>query len=92
MTWSKFLDYAEEVITVNVSEAKARLTELIHRAESGERVLISRRNHPMIELRCIETNPIRPRPQFGLCAGEFVVPPDFDSPLSEDVLGLFEGE
>ena len=80
------------MITVNVSEAKARLTELIHRAESGEQVLISRRNQPIIELRCIEEKPTRPRPQFGLCAGEFVVPADFDSPLPEDVLGLFDGE
>ena len=92
MTRSKFLDYPDEVITVNVSEAKARLIELIHRAESGERVVISRRNHPVIELWCIKERPTRPRPQFGLCAGEFVVPPDFDGPLPEDVLGLFQGE
>lgn len=27
---------------------------------------------------------------FGLCAGEFVVPDDFDEPLPQDVLELFE--
>lgn len=31
-----------------------------------------------------------PRP-FGLCAGEFTVPDDFDAPLPEDLLALFEG-
>jgi hypothetical protein len=32
---------------------------------------------------------LRPRP-FGLAAGEFVVPDDFDEPLPEDVLRDFE--
>ena len=31
-----------------------------------------------------------PRP-YGLCAGEFTVPDDFDAPLPEDVLSDFEG-
>jgi len=26
---------------------------------------------------------------FGLCAGEFTVPDDFDDPLAEDILHLF---
>ena len=29
---------------------------------------------------------------FGLCAGEFVVPEDFDAPLSEEILKAFEGK
>ena len=33
-------------------------------------------------------NAIRP---FGLCAGDFVVPDDFDKPLPEDILSAFEG-
>ncbi|MEZ4510632.1 MAG: hypothetical protein R3C62_02055 [Chloroflexota bacterium] len=32
-----------------------------------------------------------PRP-YGLCAGEFVVPGDFDEALPEDILTTFEGE
>lgn len=28
---------------------------------------------------------------FGLCAGEFVVPDDFDEALPEDILSAFEG-
>lgn len=28
---------------------------------------------------------------FGLCAGEFVVPNDFDAPLPEEILSAFEG-
>jgi hypothetical protein len=33
--------------------------------------------------------PLRP---FGLCAGEFTVPDDFDAPLPEEILGAFEGK
>jgi len=29
---------------------------------------------------------------FGLCAGDFVVPDDFDAPLPEDKLNAFEGK
>jgi len=29
---------------------------------------------------------------FGLCAGEFVVPENFDEPLPEDILSAFEGK
>ncbi len=35
--------------------------------------------------------PKQPRP-IGLCAGEFVVPDDFDAPLPHDILELFEGK
>ncbi|MCE7869776.1 type II toxin-antitoxin system prevent-host-death family antitoxin [bacterium CPR1] len=79
------------MVVVNVSEAKARLTELLQRAESGERVLIARRNEPIVELRLIASRPsVEPRP-FGLCAGELQVPDDFDEPLPEDILRAFEG-
>jgi predicted DNA-binding antitoxin AbrB/MazE fold protein len=32
----------------------------------------------------------RPRP-YGLCAGQFTVPDDFDQPLPENILREFEG-
>jgi hypothetical protein len=36
-----------------------------------------------------QTKTFRP---FGLCAGEFTVPDDFDAPLPEDILRAFEGQ
>jgi hypothetical protein len=29
---------------------------------------------------------------YGLCAGQFVVPDDFDAPLPDDILAAFEGD
>jgi antitoxin (DNA-binding transcriptional repressor) of toxin-antitoxin stability system len=80
------------MIIVNVSEAKAQLTRLLQRAEAGEQVFISRRNEPVVELRLVQAKVERPKPQFGLCAGEFKVPDDFDDPLPDDILAAFNGE
>ena len=49
-----------------------------------------------VGLRIAELRPITPsskqlRP-FGLCAGEFTVPDDFDAPLPEEILNAFEGK
>ncbi|MDJ0729360.1 MAG: hypothetical protein QNJ33_05130 [Crocosphaera sp.] len=44
----------------------------------------------MDELKPIVNNKqLRP---FGLCAGEFTVPENFDDPLPEDILNAFEGQ
>jgi hypothetical protein len=39
----------------------------------------------------IRTHHLTQRRPFGLCAGEFVVPDDFDDPLPEEILRDFEG-
>ena len=86
-----FLVYTDIVTIINVSDAKAQLTSLVQRAEAGERIFIARRNTPVVELKVVAPEPARPRPQFGLCAGEFRVPDGFDDPLPDDMLNLFEG-
>jgi antitoxin (DNA-binding transcriptional repressor) of toxin-antitoxin stability system len=78
------------MISVNASEAKARLTELVQRAENGEQVIIARRNQPVLELRLLVKPTTKKRPQFGLSAGLFKVPEDFDQPLPHELLDLFE--
>jgi len=36
--------------------------------------------------------PVKNLRPFGLCAGDFVVPNDFDEPLPNEILKTFEGE
>lgn len=43
-------------VNLNVQEAKTRLSELLHRVEAGEEVVISRAGRPIAELR-----PLAPR-------------------------------
>ena len=78
------------MITVNIADAKSRLAEYLRRVEAGETVTIARRNQPIAELRGL-TQPLRTQRPVGLCAGDFVVPDDFDGPLPSSVLNGFEG-
>ncbi len=75
---------------VNVHEAKARLSEYLARVETGETVVICRRNRPIAELRALAPTRIEPRP-IGLAKGLFEVPESFSEPLSEDLIAGFEG-
>jgi hypothetical protein len=38
----------------------------------------------------VSPSPKEPRP-YGLCAGEFTTPDDFDAPLPDEFLDAFEG-
>lgn len=44
--------------TINLADAKARLSELVERAEAGERIVITKRGKPVLELT---------RPKAELC-------------------------
>ena len=65
-------------------------TSYLHQVEAGESIIVIQAGQPIAEIRPIALPVKRPRP-FGLCAGEFVVPDDFDAPLPEDILNAFEG-
>jgi prevent-host-death family protein len=62
---------------------------LLDRVEAGERLIVSRGGRPVAELRPVGS-PRSVPPTFGLTAGAFVVPEDFDCPLPEDVVNGFE--
>jgi len=78
------------MIVVNIFEAKAKLSEYLDMAAQGERVLICKRNRPIVELHAIQSARTTPRP-IGLARGRVSVPPSFFEPLPKDVLGAFEG-
>lgn len=75
---------------VTVDEIQRDPLRYLQRVEAGEVLVIIRSNKPIAELRPIDSSKqLRP---FGLCAGEFTVPDDFDAPLPEDLLSAFEGK
>jgi prevent-host-death family protein len=78
------------MIVVNIFEAKAKLSEYLDMAAHGERVLICKRNRPVVELHAVESARTSPRP-LGLGRGRMTVPSSFFEPLPEDVLREFEG-
>jgi prevent-host-death family protein len=76
---------------VNIAEAKARLSDLLDEVERGETVVIARRNKPVAELRAVPKRSKELRP-WGLYKGQFTVPDNFNDPLPDDLLRLFNGE
>ena len=77
------------MLTVNVHEAKTQLSRLLQAVEAGEEVLIARAGQPVARL--VGLAPVAARRRFGMLAGRYTVPPDFDAPLPADVQALFDG-
>jgi len=52
--------------TVNLATAKAQLSELIYRAESGEEILVTRHGQPVVRISAVEQpkKPIASRAEF----------------------------
>lgn len=52
--------------TVNLATAKAQLSELIYRAESGEEILVTRHGQPVVRISAVEQpkKPVESRAAF----------------------------
>jgi antitoxin (DNA-binding transcriptional repressor) of toxin-antitoxin stability system len=70
---------------VSVEEIKCDVLAFLHRIQAGETLVVSQAGKPLAEVKPLvtATNGLRPS---GLCAGEFVVPDNFDDPLPEEIL------
>jgi antitoxin (DNA-binding transcriptional repressor) of toxin-antitoxin stability system len=81
------------MVTIDVDEFADRPLDALRRVEVGEIVLILCDNIPVAQLQPAATLNAKPtlRP-FGLAHGLFTVPDDFDAPLPENEIKLFEGE
>lgn len=75
---------------VNVHEAKARLSEYLAAVERGEEIVIARRNRPVARLVRIEPDKPKRRRPFGLAKGMGRVPDDFNAPMDDEELALWE--
>ena len=76
------------MISVNVHEAQTHLSRLLKRVAAGEEILISKAGTPMAKLMPISKPQANRVP--GLDKGVIQIPDDFDAPLPDDVLELFE--
>ncbi|HYT93210.1 MAG TPA: hypothetical protein VEL76_31115 [Gemmataceae bacterium] len=77
--------------TINIDEIQRDPLGYLRRVEDGETFVVLRDERPVAEIKPIAALPQQPRP-FGLCAGQFTVPDDFDRPLPEDILKDFGGQ
>jgi prevent-host-death family protein len=72
-------------VTVNVQEAKTRLSELLVRVEHGEEVVIARAGRPVARLQPVEKAQPRSFGGYALSVTEA-----FLEPLPEDELAAWE--
>jgi antitoxin (DNA-binding transcriptional repressor) of toxin-antitoxin stability system len=75
-------------MNVSIEDVKRDPDAILDRVLDGETLVVTDHDRPVAEIRPIEAVR-RPRP-FGLAAGTFTVPDDFDDPLPEEILRDFE--
>ncbi len=76
------------MVQVNVHEAKTHLSRLLDRVAGGEEVVIAKAGKPVARL--IPCNPPQQNRTPGQDVGSVKIAEDFDAPLPEDILSLFE--
>lgn len=74
---------------ITIDEIKHDLTVYLQRVGQGETLVVTQAGKPFAEIKPITNGALALRP-FGLCAGEFTVPDDFDEPLPDSILCEFE--
>ena len=74
--------------SVGVHEAKTHLSRLIEEVAAGEEIVITRRG---VEVARLVPGRAPKTRQFGRDRDLLVIPDDFDAPLPDDLLDLFEG-
>jgi len=72
---------------VNIHEAKTQFSMLLRRVAAGEEITIANRGVPVARLVPVP-GPMR---KLGIYRGRLKIPDDFDAPLPDEILDLFEG-
>jgi prevent-host-death family protein len=72
---------------VNIHEAKTQFSMLLRRVAVGEEVTIANRGVPVARLVPVP----EPMRKLGAYRGTLKIPDDFDAPLPDEILDLFEG-
>ena len=79
------------MITISIDEIQRDISGFLNLVQAGNTLLIVQADEPIAEIKPVSNKVKQLRP-FALCAGEFVVPDDFNEPLPEEILNQFEGE
>ncbi len=69
------------MVAINIQHAKTHLSRYAKRVKAGETILLCDRNKPFAEIRPLPV--ARRRVRLGVFKGEFVVPENFNDPLSK---------
>jgi prevent-host-death family protein len=73
---------------VNIHAAKTHLSRLVEDAAAGEEIVIAKSGKPLARLVSLQEPP--KKRVLGRLRGKIIVPDDFDAPLPDEILSLFE--
>ena len=75
--------------SVNIYDAKTRLSQLADTAAAGQHVVVSRNGKPLVRITRLKDN--KRAITFGVLKGKLKVPKHFDAPLPASTIAEFEG-
>ena len=74
---------------ISMHQAKSSLSQLVHRAENGETIVIGAYGKAQAKIVPADFQRVMPK-KIGVLAGKLNVPDDFDGELPEEVISEFE--
>ena len=77
--------------SVNMHDAKTRLSQLVARAAKGEAFIIAKAGKPVARVTAYDSPEESQQKRIGFMAGEFTVPDDFDRMGQDEIAEMFGG-
>lgn len=74
---------------INIHEAKTHFSEVVNAATVGREIFIAKAGKPVAKL--VPLKPKKPKVRFGVLKGKIKFADDFDKPLPDEIIDLFEG-
>ncbi|MEX1200369.1 MAG: type II toxin-antitoxin system prevent-host-death family antitoxin [Methylophaga sp.] len=77
--------------SVNMHEAKTRLSQLVAKVAQGESFVIAKAGKPVAKVTAVDSPGPGEQKRLGFLAGQFKVPDDFDRIGHQEIAEMFRG-
>ncbi len=77
--------------SVNIHEAKTRLSQLLAKVAQGESFVIAKAGKPVAKVTAIDSPESGKQKRLGFLTGQFKIPDDFDRIGYEEIDEMFRG-
>lgn len=75
--------------SVNMHEAKTRLSKLVEEAAKGEPFIIAKAGKPVARVTAIDSPEAGQQKRLGFMAGQLTIPDDFDRMAEAEISAIF---
>ncbi len=77
--------------SINIHEAKTRLSQLLAKVAKGEGFIIAKAGKPIARVTAIDSPEPGQQKRLGFLEGQFTIPDDFDRMGEEEIAEMFGG-